>query len=103
MVEFPYGGQRYFFAPKEVRTVEKQMGEFILNRARVGLVEYKEAVGRAEAFSESNYSAMPWRELVALGSARGVYKPGSTMKKAELIKLMEEYDSQGGTLPNTSN
>ena len=99
-VEFIYGGRHYFYAPKEIQTVDEITGRFILERARCGLVEYE---GQEEAVSEETYVTMPWRKLVALGSARGLFKPGFGTKREELIKLMENYDQEGRTLQEPTN
>lgn len=36
--------------------------------------------------SKADYSELPWRELVALASARGLYKIG--MKKADVLAAL---------------
>jgi hypothetical protein len=101
VVEFRYGGVMHYYMPRETKVVDEAMGEFILNRARVGLTIYD---GNVEAVAEETYASMPWRQLVSLASARGLYKTGFGMKKEEVVKIMEAYDQQKGrTLQESAN
>ena len=103
-VEFFYGGALFKFQPKESRTVDEAMGEFILNRARVGLVEYNVGYDSEMKVDDFNYDTMPWRKLVSLASARKLFKPGSGMDRKNLIEAIKAYDNEKrGTLPNPSN
>jgi DNA phosphorothioation-dependent restriction protein DptG len=101
-VEFYYGGQRFEYRPLESRVVDEAMGEFILNRTRVGLVEFNSKEVKKEAiFDETDYTKMPWKELISRASKRGIFATG--MKKESVIKSMENYDKERRVTPSTSS
>lgn len=96
-VEFRYGGTAYIFKPKESRDLPDHVAEHAINRAHAPLVEHTPMYDSQVEISDTKYSEIPWRRLIQMASARGVFKPGTT--RAELEKIMEEYDNeQRGTL-----
>jgi hypothetical protein len=96
-VEFRYGGQIFIFKPKESRNLPDEVALHALERQHAPLVEHTPMYDKQVAFSDTVYSELPWRKLVSMASARGIFKPGSS--RAEVEKNMEEYDqSQGRTL-----
>jgi hypothetical protein len=117
--EFMHGGITHIFAPKEKRILEGPVAHHALTRWKgLGLVDYTQSLKDKNAKEEevveevvepiedgtapegektvSVYAGLPWKDLVALGSARKVFKPG--MKKEELLALLEGEDEQAGTV-----
>ena len=95
-VEFSYGGIRIYFKSKESKTFPEHVAIHALERARVGLVEYNPSYDKEMTATDMSYPEMPWRKLVSLASARGIFKPGT--KRPVLEKDLEDYDTQGRTL-----
>jgi len=89
-VEFRYGGQTYIFKPKESRNLPDNVADHAINRQHAPLVEHTPAYDKEVEISDTKYSEIPWRKLVAMASARGIFKPGTT--RPALEKIMEEHD-----------
>jgi hypothetical protein len=101
-VEFVCGGQIYIFKPGESRELDEYTAKHALERQHAPLVVHTPMYDKEVAFSDAVYSQMPWKKLVQMASARGIFKMGT--KRPDLEKALEEYDkSQGRTLPSTSN
>jgi hypothetical protein len=90
-VEFMRDRQSYVFQPGEKRMMEGSLADHALRFAKAGLKEYEPGTDD-EAVTSSNvaYDKMPWRELVALASKRGLFKPG--MEKEAVLKALIEAD-----------
>lgn len=100
-VEFMFGGQTYVFKPKESRDLPDNVAEHAINRYHAPLVIHTPMYDKQVEISDTVYSEMPWRKLVQMASARGIFKPGTS--RPEVEKMMEEYDvSQRGTLQEPS-
>ena len=96
-VEFRYGGVSYIFKSKESRELPEHVALHAIERCHVPLVVHTPMYDREVEISDTIYSEMPWRKLVQMASARGIFKPGT--KRADVEKIMEEYDhSQGRTI-----
>lgn len=95
-IEFMCDRQVYIFKPYEKKVVEGFAAYHALNMVNTDLVDYAiEEVTKQEEFDypdEVAYDKLPWRKLVSLGSAKGVFAPG--MAKEELIKALEKLDGQ---------
>jgi enhancing lycopene biosynthesis protein 2 len=101
-VEFVCGGVHYIFKPKESRDLPEYVALHALERAHAPLVVYTPAYDRQVKISDTVYSEMPWRKLVQMASARGVFRPGTARPQVE--KDMEEYDNRiRGTLQESPN
>ena len=100
--KFYYGGIPYVFKPKESRTFEDVLETFALTRGNRNLVKYNPSFDKEMEHTDMDYQTMPWRKLVQLGAARGVFK--KPVKREILIKALEDYDNESGrTLPQPSN
>ena len=96
-VEFRHGGTTYIFKPKESRDLPEHVAEHAMNRAHAPLVEHTPMYDKEVEISDTKYSDIPWRKLVQMASARGIFKPGTA--RPELEKIMEEHDIESrGTL-----
>lgn len=93
-VQFCFGGTWYYFEPKQSRDLDKVVAEHALNRGRCGLVVYTPKFDGEMTSTDMEYSKMPWRSLVQLASARGIFKPGTN--RLVLEKDLKEYDEQQG-------
>jgi len=101
-VEFRFGGQSFIFKPKESRNLPDEVAKHALERQHAPLVEHTPMYDKQVEISDTVYSEMPWRKLVQMASARGIFKPG--IARAAVEKLMEEYDeSQRGIVQEPSN
>jgi hypothetical protein len=101
-VEFRCGGVLYIFKPGESRELDEYVAKHALERQHAHLVVHTPMFDNQVAFSDTIYSQMPWKKLVQMASARGLFKMGT--KRADVERLLEEYDSeQGRTLQSTSN
>lgn len=96
-VEFRYGGQVFIFKPKESKNIDDVIATHALERSHAPLVVHTPMYDKQVEISDTVYSEMPWRKLVQMASARGIFKPGKG--RADVEKMMEEYDqSERGTL-----
>lgn len=103
-VEFIYDGFHYIVAPKQSRNFPDYIAEHALERQHAPLVEYNQSYDGEMLSTDVEYSKMPWKKLVSLASARGVYKPGEKgLNRASLEVRMEEYDRTNGTVQVSSN
>jgi hypothetical protein len=101
-VEFVCGGVHYIFKPKESRELSEYVANHALNRQHAPLVLHTPMYDKQVKVSDTVYSELPWRKLVQMSSARGIFKLGTS--RAEVEKMMEEYDhSTGRTLQESSN
>jgi hypothetical protein len=101
-VEFRCGGQIYIFKPGESRELDEYTALHALNRQHAPLVEHTPMYDKEVKFSDTKYSKLPWRKLVQMASARGLFKLG--ISRPDVEKALEEYDiQQRRTLPSTSN
>jgi hypothetical protein len=90
-VEFMYDHQSYVFGPGEKKNLNGSVAWHALRMVNAGLKEYVPETD--DALVESTniaYDKMPWKEVVALASARGLFKPG--MLKTEVLKALAEAD-----------
>lgn len=89
-IEFMCGGQVFVFKPGEKKNLDGFVAYHALKEVQTGLVEYE---GQSSRVSGIDYSAMPWKRIVALASAEGIkLEKGITREK--LIKMLEEIDEQ---------
>ena len=96
-VEFRCGGVLYIFKPGESRELDEYVAKHALERQHAPLVEHTQMHDKEVKVSDIVYSQMPWKKLVQMASARGLFKMGT--KRPELEKLLEEYDhTQRGTI-----
>ena len=102
-VKFCYGGKWEYFDPKESKTFPEHKAMHAIKRAKVPLVEYNPSYDNEMTSTDMNYSEMPWKNLVSLGSARGIYKPGKGSNREALEGALEEYDKTRGTLQKPSD
>ena len=87
-VEFMRDRKIYKFKPYENRPLDGVVAYHALNMANCGLVEYDPKIHDDKVKVDSiDYSKMPWKRLVSLGSERGVFKPG--MQREELEKALD--------------
>lgn len=97
IVEFYVGGRRYEFKPKESKDLDEYVANHALERQRKPLVVHTPMWDKQVEYSDIKYSELPWRKLVSMASARGVFKPGASREAVE--KAMEEYDlTERGTI-----
>ena len=90
-IEFMWAHTVYTLKPGEKRQFEGHLAYHALFDVNTGLKVYEpNEEGVMPKTSGLAYDKMAWKDLVALGSQEGVFKPG--MKKAELIRLLEEKD-----------
>jgi hypothetical protein len=89
-VEFRCGGMLYIFQPKETRDLDEYVANHAIERAHAPLVKYSPMFDKEVEKSDIVYSEMPWKKLVQMASARGIFTLGT--KRPELEKLLEEYD-----------
>jgi len=91
-VDFQWAHKTYSLKPGEKRLFDGHLVYHALYHVNTGLVEYEpdEEGNMPESTSGLAYDKMLWKELVSLGSKEGLFKPG--MKKAKLIKLLQEKD-----------
>jgi hypothetical protein len=92
VVEFMCGGKTFIFQPGEKRNLDGFVADHALRFVNTGLKEY--IPGKDEEIKTSGvaYDTMPWKKVVSIASARGVFKPG--VSKKEVIKALEELDGQ---------
>ena len=101
-VEYRYGGMPKVILAKESLTVSKEEAKWMLDpRKAKGLVRYTEALYPEMKTTDMDYKTMPWRELIKVASARGLFRPGT--KRDDVVKVMEEYDSSTGVTQKPSN
>ena len=100
-VEFLCGGVRYYMDAKESREFPDHIAEHALERSKVGLVVYHPAYDREMTKTDMNYPEMVWGELRSLASARKVFRP--SMKRDEVERLLNDYDTKIGTLQESPN
>lgn len=100
-VQFCHGGVWEYLRAKESRDFPEQVAVHALERSRVGLVEYTPMYDREMKLTDISYPNMPWRKLVSLASARGVFRPG--IKRSVLEKTLEDYDEERRTLQKPSD
>lgn len=102
-VEFCYDNKLYVVEPKSCTdNLPEHIAKHALDRVHGGLVPYDVSVDQEMMSSEINYKSMPWRKLVSLAAARGVFKPGAS--KDFVIESLEEYDkSQGRTVQSPTS
>lgn len=87
-VEFMYGGMVYIFGPGEKKMLPPEVAKHALKYVNTGLKVYEEG---DDAFTGGiAYNKLPWKELVSMASARGIFKPG--MSKEALLRLLKEAD-----------
>lgn len=97
-----HGGQTYIFKPGESRELPEHVALHALERQHAPLVVHTPMYDNQVAFSDTEYSKLPWKKLVQMASARDLYKFGDNREKIE--KALEDYDfKQGRTLQSTSN
>lgn len=99
-VEFMCNRITYIFKPYEKKILEGFVAHHALHFVNTGLIEYSidgkpEVTKVAEEFvlpadAEIAYETLPWRKLVSIGSARGIFAPG--MSKEDLIEKLKESD-----------
>lgn len=93
-IEFMQGGQIYIFKPGEKRLLDGFVAYHALSHVKSALREYEpDTDDEVVSSSDVAYDKMPWREVVALASKRGIFKPG--MARDEAIRLLAELDEQG--------
>lgn len=96
-VEFRCGGVLYILKPGESRELDEHVANHALNRVHAPLVEHTPMFDNQVAFSDTVYSEMPWKKLIQMASARGLFKMGT--KRADIEKALEDYDKfKGGAL-----
>jgi len=101
-VEFRCGGVLYIFKPGESRELDEYTAKHALERQHAPLVVHTPMYDKEVKVSDTIYSQMPWKKLVQMSSARGLFKMGT--KRADVEKALEDYDSeQRGTIQSTSN
>lgn len=97
-IEFMCNRITYIFKPYEKKVLEGFPAFHALHHVNTGLVEYS-IEGAPQAVKEEfvlpqdeevAYDKLPWRKLVSLGSARGIFAPG--MGKEDLIEKLKESD-----------
>lgn len=94
-VEFMYDHQSYVFAPGEKQLVEWEVGDHAIRFVNTGLKEYVPETDDKEVTSSNMaYDKMPWKEVVSMASARGIFKPG--MGKDAVLKALVESDNEQG-------
>lgn len=96
IVEFRHGGIVFTFQPKESKDLSEVVALHAIERAHAPLVEHTQVYDKEVKISDIVYSEMPWKKLVQMASARGIFSLG--MKRPELEKVLEEYDTKGRTL-----
>jgi hypothetical protein len=94
--KFYHGHIPYVFKPKESRTLPDDVGKWGLKRGNKNLVEYTAMYDKEMLSTDMDYEKMNWRNLVALASARGMFKP--SMKRDTLLQLLKDYDTERRTL-----
>lgn len=93
-IEFMHSGTVYIFKPGEKKNLEGFVAYHVLNHVNSELKEYEpEGDDDKVLSSDVAYDKMPWRDLVALASKRGLFKPGTG--KDEVITALLEADEQG--------
>lgn len=97
--EFKCAGETHIFQPGEKRILDGLAADHALKEDGLGLVEFSIDNMKPEVIfsdktttTEVNYGDLPWKELVKLGSASGVFKPG--MKKDALVEALRGLDEQ---------
>jgi hypothetical protein len=92
VVEFMCGGKTYIFQPGEKRNLEGYVADHALRFVNTGLKEYVPNFNEPEEIKSSSvaYDKMPWKKVVSIASARGVFKPG--VSKKEVIAALEKLD-----------
>jgi hypothetical protein len=99
--KFLYGAYPYVFKPKESRTLPDEVAIWAMDRGNRNLVKYDASYDREMTQTDMVYSEIEWNKLKTLASNRKLFKPGMT--RVALEKALEEYDSAGRTLPQSSN
>jgi len=101
IVEFRCGGITYIFKPKESKTLPDKVAEHAIERAKAPLVEHTPVYDSQVEFKDVVYKELPWKQLVQMASARGIFIPGD--KRADVESKMEDYDGKRGTLQESSD
>ena len=91
-VEIIFGGQHEIFRPKESKDVSEAFVKHATITTNSPLVIQTPMYDKEVKHSNVDYTNMPWKNLVQMASARGVFKMGT--KRPELEKIMEDYDQQ---------
>ena len=100
-VEFRYGGKFYTFASKESKDLPEHIIEHATKTTNTPLVIQTPEYDSQVEVSDVDYKTMPWKKLIQMASARGVFSMGT--KRPELEKIMEDYDEKRGTLQKSTN
>ena len=95
-VEIRYGGQLYIFAPKESKDLPEYIVKHATRTTNSPLVIQTPDLDKEVRVSDVDYTKMPWKKLVQMASARGIYRFGDNREKLE--KAMEDYGQENGTL-----
>jgi len=92
-VEFMHNRQVYIFQPGEKRVVDKVVADHAIRFAKTGFKIYDGSTEpEAKTAGEIEYEKMPWRKMVSIGSAKGIFKP--SMNRETLYKLLREEDAR---------
>ena len=100
-IAFRYGGKEYVFQPKESKDLPEHLVNHATKTTNTPLILQTQMHEKEIEISDLDYKEMPWRRLVQMASARGVFKMGT--KRPELEKIMEDYDKERGTLQKSSS
>lgn len=101
-VEFMCGGLSYSFESGEKRNLDGFVAYHALKVVNTGLKEYTPEDGEEIMSSSVAYDRIPWRKVVSMASARGVFKPG--LSKVQVITALIEADEQeAGTVQEPSS
>ena len=95
-VEIIFGGQHEIFRPKESKDVSEDFFKHATITTNSPLVVQTPMYDKEVKHSNVDYTNMPWKKLVQMASARGIFKMGT--KRPELERLLEEYDTSTRTL-----
>jgi hypothetical protein len=96
-VEFMCDRQIYIFEPGEKQLVEDFVANNALHLTNTGLkVCEPEDEVKAKTIEDIGYETMPWKQLVSMASARGLFKPGTL--RATLIENLKEEDARARTV-----
>jgi hypothetical protein len=101
---FYYGHIPYVFRSKESRTLPDEVGKWGLKRGNRNLVEYSPVYDEEMLVTDMNYDTMPWKKVISLASARGLYGPRMGLKRERVLELLKQYDdTKARTLSEPSN
>jgi hypothetical protein len=94
IIEFMYDHQSYKFQPGEKKLLDGLVADHALRDMNTGLKIYvPETDDSAVSSTNVAYDKMPWKQVVSLASARGIFKPG--MSKTAVLKALAETDVKG--------